>query len=391
MAAKPLKVNLTTTRIEALTCPAGKSRLYVYDAKTPALTICVTRTGSKSWYLYRRVHGSPERIRLGSYPQIGVYTARQVAEKKNADIANGLNPQEVKRTARGEMTLKELFDHYLENHLDPHSKPKTRQNVLSIWNAYLTDWANRRLSTISRQQVQTLHIHLGKNRGKVTANRAAELLRAMFNYAIDKLEHDRVNPARRVTMFKEKSRDRFLQPDEMEPFFKALDDELTDPDFRDMVLLLLFVGARRGNIQAMRWDDISLDRMAWTIPDTKSGESVVVPLSDQAVEVLQRRQRQSDGNPWVFPGPRGHAGDPKKRWTRLMKRAGISDLVMHDLRRSLGSWQAGQGTSLNIIGKSLGHKSTRATAIYARLDLDPVRVSVNKATAAILRAAAKVG
>jgi integrase len=62
-------------------------------------------------------------------------------------------------------------------------------------------------------------------------------------------------------------------------------------------------------------------------------------------------------------------------------------MVLHDLRRTLGSWQARTGASLAIIGKSLNHKSQQATAIYARLDLDPVRQSVNTATAAMFEAA----
>jgi integrase len=61
-------------------------------------------------------------------------------------------------------------------------------------------------------------------------------------------------------------------------------------------------------------------------------------------------------------------------------------LRIHDLRRSLGSWQAITGASLPIIGKSLGHKSPDATMIYARLSLDPVRQSVNTATAAMMEA-----
>lgn len=65
----------------------------------------------------------------------------------------------------------------------------------------------------------------------------------------------------------------------------------------------------------------------------------------------------------------------------------IPDLRIHDLRRTLGSRQAKTGASMAIIGKSLNHKSHQATAIYARLDLDPVRASVEKATSAMLEAA----
>jgi integrase len=57
---------------------------------------------------------------------------------------------------------------------------------------------------------------------------------------------------------------------------------------------------------------------------------------------------------------------------------------MHDLRRTLGSWQALGGSSLQIIGKSLGHKSMQSTEIYARLTTDPVRESVEKATQAMV-------
>src|SRR6185503_15245564 len=91
---------------------------------------------------------------------------------------------------------------------------------------------------------------------------------------------------------------------------------------------------------------------------------------------------------YVFPGSgkSGHLEEPKKGWQRILTRAGIADLRIHDLRRTLGSWQAKQGASLTIIGKSLNHKNQNTTAIYARLDLDPVRDSVNAATTAMLAA-----
>ena len=62
---------------------------------------------------------------------------------------------------------------------------------------------------------------------------------------------------------------------------------------------------------------------------------------------------------------------------------GLMDIRIHDLRRTLGSWQAAMGANSFIIGKSLGHKTQNATAIYARLNLDPVKESVSKATDAM--------
>ena len=65
------------------------------------------------------------------------------------------------------------------------------------------------------------------------------------------------------------------------------------------------------------------------------------------------------------------------------------DIRLHDIRRTLGSYQAINGASLPIIGKSLGHKSQQATQIYSRLHLDPVRESMERATESIFTAGRK--
>lgn len=90
---------------------------------------------------------------------------------------------------------------------------------------------------------------------------------------------------------------------------------------------------------------------------------------------------------WVFEGPgvTGHLMEPKAGWKRILDRASIKDLRLHDLRRTLGSWQAATGANSFMIGRSLGHKSSQSTAVYARLNIDPVRDSVEKATQAMLQ------
>jgi integrase len=119
-----------------------------------------------------------------------------------------------------------------------------------------------------------------------------------------------------------------------------------------------------------------------------------VTLCPEAVEILKARQESTAGG-FVFPGTGRNwsHGRTEEGVIRVMERAGIpygrneaNGVTLHDLRRTLGSWQARTGASLAIIGKSLNHKSQQATAIYARLDLDPVRASVNTATAAMLEA-----
>jgi len=139
----------------------------------------------------------------------------------------------------------------------------------------------------------------------------------------------------------------------------------------------------------MRWQDIDLNEAIWRIPKTKNGDALNVPLTPESLTILEARKKQKIVNAiWVFPGDgkTGHLVEPKKAWAAILQNAGIEELRIHDLRRTLGSWQARQGTSTAIIGKSLGHRSQQATAIYARLDIDPVRQSMEQATAGMIDA-----
>ena len=194
------------------------------------------------------------------------------------------------------------------------------------------------------------------------------------------------NPASGVKKFKEQSRERFLHADELPKFFESLAIE-PDKLYRDYFLLAILTGARRANLLAMRWDQINFDRAVWTIPheETKTKENYHIPLVSEALQILTQRKLNRVSE-WVFPstGKTGHLVEPKKAWKRILERAELTDLRIHDLRRSLGSWQAATGASLSIIGKSLGHKNINSTAIYARLNIDPVRESMETATSAMM-------
>ena len=379
-----MQVNLTKRYIEGLMPPAD-GRLYLRDSRTPGLQLAVTPNGHKSFYCYRKVSGRPERILLGPWPDLTVENARKAAAVVNGRIAAGENPSDRRRKARGTMTLKELFDVYLD---DAKQHKKTWAADQWQFDKYLAKWKSRRLFEIRRSDVQALHAKLGKDSGKYAANRVLALISKLFSFAIDTAGYEKTNPARGIKRFAEQQRDRFLTPDELPKFFKAVNAEPND-SARDFILVALFTGARRGNVQAMRWEEIDLGRAVWRIPDTKGGEPVNVVLTAEALKILKRRKAAADDSPWVFPsyGKTGHITEPKTAWAAVLKRAGIVNLRIHDLRRSLGSWQAMTGASLPVIGKSLGHRNQSTTAIYSRLTLGPVRESVGKATTAMMAAA----
>ncbi|MEI8375061.1 MAG: site-specific integrase [Planctomycetota bacterium] len=247
---------------------------------------------------------------------------------------------------------------------------------------------NKRLSSITTPIVAKWHGAVGKEHGLVMANRCKKLLTTMFAKASAAVGYTGANPCKGVASNPEQSRERFLMPNEVEQFFNALANE--PPYWQGFFLLLLFTGARRGNVQTMQWDELDLGNGVWHVPSgkAKSGKSIAIVLCEPALAILNTRYNERNGTPYVFPALRGSGclKYPTVRWKRLVAIAGLPDLHQHDLRRTQGSWQASMGVSLAIVGKSLGHSDLKSTQVYARLQLDPVRAAVAGASQALLTA-----
>ena len=369
-----MRINFTKTIIDNLR-PNSK-RYKIYDETVPKLALIVTEKGTKSFAVIKRTASEPIKVTIGHYPDVTIQQARTQAISILKEIAEGKNPNEKKRKFRQEMTLEELFDMFMERY-SKRTKKSWKYDEREI-PKHLGCWFNRKISTITKPQVQKLHEKISIENGMYQANRTLERLKSMYNRAID-WGWDGTNPCNGIKKNKEVKRDRFLRPDELPRFFKALQEEQNEVA-RNYIWMLLLTGARKTNVLAMRWDEIDFELQMWRIPDTKNGEPVNIPLTSLAMQLLTSIKHESE---WVFSSATssaGHLQDPKKAWKRILIQAGIENLRIHDIRRTLGSYQAITGASLHIIGKSLGHKSSISTQIYARLTNDPVRASMETAT-----------
>ena len=371
--------------------PAGK-RLTVYDTKVPKLAVRVTPAGTKTFYVVKRAGAEMAWVKLGTFPDMTVEKAQAEAERILGEFASGANPAEARRTFKAEPTLTEFFIEYATRHGE---KLVVWRDMQQRFRDYLQKpLGDRKLTSITRTMIARALSEVEKaGKAAATVKLVRALASGIFAKAIE-WGYLETNPAQGVKVAgRTVSRDRFLQAHELPRFFQSLAEEPSIA-MRDFILLALLTGARRANLCAMRWSEISLADSVWRIPDTKNGTPQNVTLCPEAVEILKARQEATAGG-FVFPGPgaSGHMVEPKNAVIRVMKRAAIpygrndpNGVTLHDLRRTLGSWQARTGASMAIIGKSLNHKSQQATAIYARLDLDPVRASVNTATAAMMEA-----
>jgi integrase len=385
------KVKLTKAAIEKLSAPAS-GRIFVYDSTITGLCICLTNTGTKTWYLYRKMNGKPVRLKLGRFPEVTVEAAKNLATEAAGRMAGGEDIQAARAAKRKkEMTWGELFEKYLAEHARIHKKTWREDEANNTRN--LKDWAERPLSSFTRPVIAEKHRQIGATGATTTANRILSLVSKVFSFADEAGLWAERNPCKGIKKFKEVERDRFVQPNEM-PVLLLQIQKYPNPTLRDYFLMCLLTGARRANVFTMKWVDVDLKEGIWRIPDTKSGQAVRIALAPEAQTILCERKKICEaegGSEYVFPGRYGksHLKEPKKAWAKILENSGLKDLKIHDLRRTLGSWQAAAGISLPIIGKSLGHRTTTATAIYARMNLDPVRESVSAAVTAMMTAGKK--
>jgi integrase len=382
MANNHISFNKNT--LNNLPYPVDK-RVYYYDSKTHGLALALTPKGTKTFVVYRKIKGKPERITLGHYPDLSIEEARAKAHDINAAIARGDNPNAIRRAQKAEWTLAHLFNEYLHNHAKVH-KRVWREDEAQFQRYLSADWGALKLSDIHKIDLQRLHIEIGTEHGHYAANRLLALLQVLFNKAIE-WGWNQPNPVVGIKRFREKARDRFIHAEELPRFFEAVAAE-SNHNVRDYVLLSLLTGARKTNVLSMRWQDLNFSNATWYIPETKNGSPQTIPLVPLALQILDARSYLRHHSEFVFPGKGqcGHLVEPKKGWHRILQRAQIQDLRLHDLRRSLGSWQAATGANLSVIGKTLNHKDIKSTSIYARLDLDPVRIAMHTAVDAMLQA-----
>ncbi|MBS1997569.1 MAG: tyrosine-type recombinase/integrase [Cyanobacteria bacterium SZAS LIN-2] len=388
------KINFKQENLKNLTCPTGTKQIRVSDTRVFGLQLRITPNGSKQ-YIYRRKlpldnesGGKQVELSIGRFEDLSIEQARNQAEIFNSIVGSKKDPS---AKAKAEPSYDKLFAQYIEDYAKLHTV--TWEETVKNHGRYFTQWDKKTFAMIKREDVQSWVNHLGKTKGKHTANRQFNTFRAVLSWALNAGLASGENPCKGVKTFKTAARERFILPgEEYAKFAEALNTE--EPVFRDFFWMCLFTGARCSNVLNMEWSQVNFDLQQWRIPITKNGDSQTIPLTLSAMEILNERKRDPQAHErWVFnsnrkgwkTGEKGHLASPRNAFQRIVEKAKLSDLRIHDLRRTAGSYMAIEGISPTIIGKALGHRSPQATAVYARLTQDPVRQALERAQQALTK------
>ena len=272
--------NFTEKVLATLPVPTDKKPVTYYDDGQAGLCIIVTYGGTKTYYFYNKFFGVPKRIKIGRVGVTKLVEARMKARELRTVADRGQDPGQERNEALRDMTLKQFFDtQYFPRHAQIYTKPKSQAKTESMFRNYLPELHNRKMISIMRSDIEKIHNSLRNRISLYTANRTLELVKHMYNKAIEwgyPAHHG--NPAVGIKMFREKSRERFLQPDEISRFFAALEEEPNEL-FKNYVLLSLFIGQRRQNMLSMRWSNVDLNLGFVLFPDSKKWRPATHPIN----------------------------------------------------------------------------------------------------------------
>jgi integrase len=368
-------LKLTKRSVEALV--PGSSEVVVWDEQLPSFGVRVKASGVRSYVVqYRNISGRSRRLTLGRHGVITADQARRRAQVLLAEVAGGHDPVEKRSEQRRAGTVAELAERYLTQHALPRKKASSiRSDRWLLDRHILPRLGGVPVTALTRQDVAALH-H-GMRATPHGANRARALLSKMMNLA-EKwgIRADGSNPCRHIEPYPETKRRRFLSAAELARLGTALSTaERAGTELRSSIVairLLLFTGAREGEILGLRWDHVDLERDMLRLPDSKTGAKEI-PLNAPALAVLRGIDRGR--SPWVIPGKTPDAplvGLPRA-WRRIRSAARIPDARIHDLRRTAASAGASVGVTLEAVGQILGHSQAATTKRYAFLFDDAKR------------------
>ncbi|MCZ6467356.1 MAG: tyrosine-type recombinase/integrase, partial [Alphaproteobacteria bacterium] len=365
-----------TNRTVAATRPRDRD-VFVWDDELPGFGLRVKPSGVKSYVIqYRNRHNDSRRITIGRHGVIGPEKARWKAKKMLADVQDGADPATERKDDREAPTVAELAEKYLREHAAPYKKPRSVEEDQRLLRLHvLPALGRKKVAGITRADITGLHHAMRDTPG--AANRTLALLSKMMNLA-EKwgLRLDGSNPCRHVDKYPERKMERFLSVDELGSLGAVLAEaERTAtelPSVIPAVRLLMFTGARLGEILNLEWSHVDFERSCLRLPESKTGAKVI-HLNAPALEVLNGIER--DGSPWVIAGrdPNKPLVNLRKPWHRIRAKAGLEGVRLHDLRHSFASIGAAGGLSLPMIGALLGHTQAATTQRYAHLAADPLK------------------
>ena len=404
--AQSSKVKFTEPRVEAFSCEPNKQQSLFWDSDTKGLAVRVTMAGAKAYIFESRMDGRTIRVTIGSPDSWPLKKAQFEARRIHTLVDQGIDPRQERadkatkqesqrqQVQRERMTLGDVWPVYIEArkhkwsalHLRDHEavaqaggEPRKRSKKLTEPGP-LYSLMEQKLSDLSDECVRAWLIE----EGAIRPTRAAlsfRLLVAFYNWTEEQKDYKGLIPEGAVSA--RKVRDEVptvqskegdcLQREQVSVWFDGM-RKLSNPVVSVYLQALFLTGARRAELQGIRWKDVDFRWQTLILRDKVEGERVI-PLTPYVAHLLNLLPRR---NEWVFSSPTavdGKLSDPYHAHTRAVRAAGLPHLTLHGLRRSFGTLAEWVEMPTGVVAQIQGHKpSAIAEKHYRRRPVDLLRM-----------------
>ena len=367
-------MKLTDLKLRTLSTP-GKH----FDGE--GLYLEVTPAGGRYWRLKYRYGGKEKRLALGVYPKVGLKTARELADKARAELAQGQDPGEVRKAERAKAqqeaanTLEAVTHDWLA-HQSSRWSAATKYRILSTLAADIFPTLGRLpLADIKPGQIMAAVKQIEARGAADQAGRVLQRVKAIYRWAtiheristnpmLDLVPSEILKP-RRVqhrAALPERELPQFL------PKLAAYDGHVSTVQ---ALRLLMLTATRPGEVRGAQWSEFDLDAALWVIPAErmKMGEEHRVPLSRQALALLRGMLPLSGGVGLVFPSPsyRSKAMSENTLNSALARMGYKGSATAHGFRALFSTVANEQGWNPDVIERQLAHRErNEVRAAYHR-------------------------
>jgi integrase len=364
------------------THPVRAGEYTIWDTELVGFGLRVRPSGRCFWTVRIRHRGKQRRVTLGRSEDVEAVVARAQARRLLAEVAlDGLPKRTV---VKATPSMNDYVDIYWTD-IARYWKPSTAKRNAAAWRRDLAPVFGQALvADVSKADVTRWRDDCA-GPAEAIYNRAVPVLASLFKYAEAlHLRRKGSNPCRGMPRYKREAKERYLTPLEYRRLGAALRAaEVRSPAHVAIVRLLIYTGARIGEIRDLQWEWVRPPHLA--LPDSKTGPKTIW-LNSQALTILTDVPRAKDC-PFVFPNKSGTAPLSLQFWWETFRRTcSMPDLRIHDLRHSFASTAIMDNVPLATIGKLLGHLLPETTAKYAHLSDDVIADAAQRISGTLAKA-----
>lgn len=330
----------------------------LYDEK--GLFLQVTPSGGKWWRFKYRLNDKEKLLSFGTYPEIKLAGARAKRDEARELIANEIDPSDTRKAKKQSKSgnLANSFEIIAREWIATKMKTKSEayeKNVLRRFELYLFPWLGKRpIAEINAPELLSIVKRIEMQNKVETAYRTLQATGQVFRYAVQtgKTLRDITTDLRgALTPSVTKHMASFTEPQQVAELMRAIDGFTGTLTVQVAMRLAPLVFVRPSELRKAKWADIDLEIGEWRYLVTKTKTEHIVPLSTQAIDLLETIKPLSGGGEYVFQG--GHNPD------KAMSEAAINAA----LRRM------GYDTKTEITGH--GFRAMARTILHERLNIDP--------------------